>query len=305
MYSHVGIIIGAVVSAILGFYVFVPDEGLRIFDYWLSIWQPIVWDAPVVKQNTSFEEEMARYFQGIALDAAIIKYEDSYEDLMRELHAPSETNDPFIGPQISPQALPYVLPPPIISLLWVVAEVCFGLWPYFISCLTMIALARKTWGLHKLQIRLHGEKEDLSEQLRQKTKERLEMANAREEQAQKILALDNTTKILEGSYKDLEAEHSKAKSEKKDLETQIRSLKRDADGLYANHNAARAEIVKLQGQLKSLHQESSKTKSAKRGLEQELNILLDEAKERDAELRHLQARSERMEKERDAALGRG
>ena len=46
MYSHVGIIIGAVVSALLGLYVFVPDAGLRTFDFWLSIWQPVVWDVP-------------------------------------------------------------------------------------------------------------------------------------------------------------------------------------------------------------------------------------------------------------------
>ena len=46
MYSHVGIIVGAVVSALLGLYVFVPDAGLRTFDFWLNMWQPVVWDVP-------------------------------------------------------------------------------------------------------------------------------------------------------------------------------------------------------------------------------------------------------------------
>ena len=55
MYSHVGIIIGAVVSALLGLYVFVPDAGLRTFDFWLSIWQPVVWDVPasIVNDQTA------------------------------------------------------------------------------------------------------------------------------------------------------------------------------------------------------------------------------------------------------------
>lgn len=115
------------------------------------------------------------------------------------MEASSDTLDPDINPQSSPRADPYVLPPPIISL-WLVSGVCFGLWPYFISCLPIIALGRKTWDLHKLQIRLNEEK---------------------------------------------------------------------------------------------------------RRLEKELNFLRDEAKRRDAKLSHLQARSKRMEKERDMALGGG
>ncbi|MCJ1347105.1 hypothetical protein MMC31_005326 [Peltigera leucophlebia] len=57
MYSHVGIIIGAVVSALLGLYVFVPDGGLQRFNYYLSIWQPIVWDAPPAVVRPSYHEE--------------------------------------------------------------------------------------------------------------------------------------------------------------------------------------------------------------------------------------------------------
>lgn len=59
MYSHVGIIIGAVVTALFGLYVFVPDGRLRTFDYWLSIWQPIEWDAPTVAHPPFLEQEGA------------------------------------------------------------------------------------------------------------------------------------------------------------------------------------------------------------------------------------------------------
>lgn len=302
MYSHVGIIIGAVVSAILGFYVFVPDGSLRMFDYWLSIWQPVVLDAPVVIRRTPFEEELTRYLEEAALEVAQIRYEDIIEEFRGQLQASSGILDPVIGPsQTPPQVDPYLLPFPISSL-WVVAKAFFSVWPYFIFCLPIIALGRKTWELRKMQNRQREEKRDILEQLRQNIMENEEMAKAQEEQAQKILALDATTKILGESYKDLEAEHSNVKSEKKDLETQIRSLTRNAEELYTNHDAAQAEIFKLQGQLTSLQGESSKIKSAKGGLEQELNFLLDEAKQRDAELRQLQARSERIEKERDAAL---
>lgn len=257
-----------------------------MFDYWLSIRQPIAWDAPVVIHNTSFEKEMLRYLQEAASDAA----EFRHEDIIAQLQASSEILDPVIGPEVPPRVGPYHLPLPI-NFLWVVAGVVFSIWPYLIFCLPIIALAQKTWEVRKLQKRHHEEKEDISEQLRQKIKENQEMTKAHEEQAQKILALDHKTKILGESYKDLEAEHSKVKIEKKDLETQIGSLKRNAE-----------ELTTLQGQLTSLQGESSKIKSAKGGLEQELNFLLDEAKQRDAELRQLQTRSERMEKERDAAL---
>lgn len=298
MYSHVGIIIGAVMSAILGFYVFVPDGSLRMFDYWLSTWQTVEWDAPVaINRSSLFEEKLARYVEEAALEVAHL----SYEDLIAELRASSGILDAINVPQDPPRVDHDPLPLPISSL-WVVAGVLFSLWPYFISCLSIIALARKTWDMRKLQHRQHEEKGDILEQLRRKTKENLEMAKAHEEQAQKILAIEATTKSLGESYKDLEAEHSNVKSEKKDLETQIKSLKHNAEELHTNHDAAQAAIVKLQSQLTSLQGESSKIKSAKGGLEQELNFLLDEAKQRDAELRQLQARSERIEKERDAAL---
>ena len=297
MYSHVGIIIGAVVSAILGFYVFVPDGSLRMFDYWLSIWQPFVWDAPVVLHSTPFEEELARYLQEAARDAG----EFHYEDFIEQLQASSAILDPVIDPQIPPRVGPYLLPLPI-NFLWEGAGVFFSIWPYFVLCLSIIALAQKTWDLRKLQKRHHEEKEDISEQLRQKIRENLEMTKAHEEQARKILTLDEKTKILGESYQDLEAEHSKVKSEKEDLETQIRSLKRNAEESEDKRNQQAEQIVKLRGQLTSLQGESSKIKSAKGGLEKELNFLLDEAKQRDAELSQLRTRSETMEKERDAAL---
>lgn len=269
-----------------------------MFDYWLSTWQPVDWDAPVaINRSSLFEKELAQYVEEAALEVAHL----SYEDLIAELRASSGILDPFNDPQDPPRVDHDPLPLPNSSL-WVVAGVLFSLWPYFISCLPIIALARKTWDMRKLQHRQHEEKEDILEQLRRKTKENLEMAEANEKQAQKILALEATTKSLGESYKDLKAEHSNVKSEKMDLETQINSLKHNAEVLYTNHDAAQAAIVKLQSQLTSLHGESSKIKSAKGGLEQELNFLLDEAKRRDAVLRQLQARSERMGKERDAAL---
>lgn len=58
-YSHVGIIVGAVVSELFGLYVLVPDGDLRTFDDWLSIWQPVVWDAPAVVLPPSFQKEEA------------------------------------------------------------------------------------------------------------------------------------------------------------------------------------------------------------------------------------------------------
>lgn len=326
MYSHLGIIIGAVVSALLGFYVFVPDGSLRMFDYWLSIWQPFVWDAPAVVQPSAFEQELARYLQDApvvqapifeeelarylqqeVIEVAPFQYIDN-EEIIEKLQAASDVLGPVIGPQIPPRLGPS-LPPLPIHFLWVVAGVIFNLWPYFIFCLLIIALAQKTRDLRNLQTRHHEEKEGIAEQLRQKTKEILEIVKAHEGQAEKIRALDETKKILGESYKELEAEHSKVKSEKNNLETQVSSLKHNAKERCANHDAAQAQIkqqaeqiAKLKGQLTSLQGESSKIKSAKAGLELELNFLLDEAKQRDAELRQLQSESEKMKKERDAAL---
>lgn len=167
----------------------------------------MLWDVSVVIE----EIKRARYMEEVALGR--LQYlEGHIDDLMEQKHhASSQLWDPVI-PQIPPQADSYLDLLPYhsdIFLIWLAAGVIFGLLTYIILCLPIIVLARKTWGLHKLRNRL-------SEQLRQNTKENLEMAKTHEEQAQKILAL--------------EAEHSKVKSEKKNLETQIRSLKRNAEG---------------------------------------------------------------------------
>lgn len=68
------------------------------------------------------------------------------------------------------------------------------------------------------------------------------------------------------------------------------------------------EIDKLKGKLKnceerntSLEGDHSETKSAKGILEEERNFLLDEAKQREADLEQLQTKCEKIEQERDAA----
>lgn len=76
MYSHVGIVIGAVVSALLGLYVFVPDGGLRTFDYWISIWQPVVWEPPARFQFQLSAEEGG----GIRLPPWLQKLKDEVEE---------------------------------------------------------------------------------------------------------------------------------------------------------------------------------------------------------------------------------
>lgn len=285
-------------------------------------------------------------------------------------------------------------------------------------CLLIIALTQRRWDLRDLQKRHHERNKDISERLRQKTQEELEMTKDREEQAMETVVLDDVTKVLGYSQKGLEVERSKVENEKDNLETQVISLKYDAIKRDTNHNTAKASLArenkklpedkhsqqkrlqekseevkqleedkrnqqkrlegksklvsklvnklgsklgkgsggnakaqvkkwgdnekqgkkaeeelkvpqsklddlrigdnnleesrresegkrkqKVEGQPTGIKEERSKIKNATGVLEQKFNLLLDEGKQRDADLEQLQTKCERMEKVRDAVLG--
>ena len=126
MYSHVGIIIGAVVSALLGLYVFVPDAGLRTFDFWLSIWQPVVWDVPAILRLPSIDRVGANglpLWLGGVQNKQEEMIEISTEDLMERLHRLENLlerlqgqSDP-LGPEFRPEIAPPFEPEPLAHLV--------------------------------------------------------------------------------------------------------------------------------------------------------------------------------------------
>lgn len=188
MFSHVGIIIGAVVSALLGLYALIPDGGLRTFDYWLSIWQPIVWDAPAAVYPPLFEQEEEDQFplhpsfsEEEVMDENHFEF-IGHEDIKERLQSLSDLLSPEIGPRIPPRA-PH---PRMLRFHQAVVEILSILWPHFIICLLprllVIVLAQKTCAFRKLQKPYEAEKWKNAEVLAgQKSKECLEKIKARDE----------------------------------------------------------------------------------------------------------------------------
>lgn len=222
MYSHAGITVGAIASALLGLYVFVPDGGLRNFDYWLGMWQPMVWDAPAVVHSPPFEQEEESQFQlsssfkeeeatqfpffpsfeeeeatQFPLYPSFEEEEEEvmdenqfqfigHEDIMERLQALSD----LLGPEIGPRIPPRVPLPCMLRFHQAVVEKFSILWPHFIRCLLpcllAIALAQKTCVLRKLHKLFEAEKHKNAELLaEQQSKESLGKTKARDEEEEK------------------------------------------------------------------------------------------------------------------------
>lgn len=100
--------------------------------------------------------------------------------------------------------------------------------------------------------------------------------------------LQTKLQVLEIANKNHEASLKKSEGEKKQQAEQIDNLKGQPKN-FEDRNT-------------NFEEEHSKTKSLNGGLGQERNSLLDEAKQRDADLKQLYTKCEKMEKEGDTAL---
>lgn len=186
MYSHAGIIVGAVVSALFGLYVFVPDGGLRTSDYWLGVWQPMVWNASAVTQSASFEEKEESQNP---LHPSVEEVMDenqiqfiSHEHIIKRLQALSDLHGPEFEPSI-PSRVPLSR---MLRFHQAVVEILSILWPHFIIYLLPylldIVLAQKTCALRNLQKLYQAEKCKNVEPLTgQSSKESLDKAKNRDE----------------------------------------------------------------------------------------------------------------------------
>lgn len=183
MYSPAGIIVGAVVGAVFGLYVFVPEGGLRTSDYWLAVWQPLLWDASAVAHSTSSEQKEESQFPPHPSYEEEVMDENEFqfigqEDIVEMPHTLSDLHGPEIGPRIPPQA-------PLSRMLRLhqaVVETLSILWPqliiWLLPYLLDIVLAQLTCFLRKFQkLYQAGEKHKKVELLAlQKSKESLDKA---------------------------------------------------------------------------------------------------------------------------------
>ena len=201
MYSQAGIIVGAIVSALFGFYVFVPDGGLRNSDYWLGVWQPmplttsvVVTHSPSSEQkdesqfplNLSNEEEGEEEEEEELMDENQFQF-IGHDDIIQKPQAMSELHGPEIsGPCIPPQ-VPLAL---MVRFHQAIVEILSFVWPHLIICLLLyllgIVLAEKTCVLLKLQKLYQAGKDKHVEPLAgQKSKESLEKAKNRDKDEEK------------------------------------------------------------------------------------------------------------------------
>lgn len=191
MHSQVGIIVGAVASALFGLYVFVPDGGLRTFDDGLGRWQPMVWNAPAVAHSTSSEQKEESQFPLHPCYEEEVTDENQFqfighEDIMKRLQALSDLYGPEIWPLIPPQ----VPLSRVLQFHQAVVEILSILWPqviiYLLPYLLDIVLAQKTCVLRKLQKLYKAEKHKNVELLAgQKSKESLDKEKIRDEDEEK------------------------------------------------------------------------------------------------------------------------
>ena len=178
----VGIIIFAVASALLGLYVFDPDGGLRMFNSLTSIWQSIMGNAPVILHPPFFGREMIE-----AGPFRPFRYVND-EDIMECLQLLSKILGPVIGPPVPPR-VEHPIPPLPLRFLRAAIDAISGVWPYL---MLMSFLANFT--LATLQKFRDEEKRDVAKQLEQTNKKYLDMTEAKGEQADAILILDDKLK---------------------------------------------------------------------------------------------------------------
>ena len=209
MYSHVGIIIGAVVSALLGLYVIVPDAGLRTFDSWLRIWQPVVWeptvwDVPAVLRLPSVDRAGAngsplwlgvkKEEEGMMEDMSPEDFkerlrwleENSNEHFMEKLPAQSDLHGPETVPVIpfpsDPDPLAHLVPfhKGVVLVFFVLCQ-HFAL--FILPCLIPIALVQQTYTSRKMRKLYEAEKRKNAELLEKlKSKEVQEKKKGKEDQ---------------------------------------------------------------------------------------------------------------------------
>lgn len=178
----VGIIIFAVASALLGLYVFVPDGGLRMFNSLPSIWQSIMGNAPVILHPPSFGREMIE-----AGPFRPFRYVND-EDIMECLQLLSKILGPVIGPPVPPR-VEHPIPPLPLRFFRAAIDAISGVWPHL---MLMSFLANFT--LATLQKFRDEEKRNVAKQLEQTNKKYLDMTEAKGEQADAILILDDKLK---------------------------------------------------------------------------------------------------------------
>lgn len=231
MYSHVGIIIGAVVTALFGLYVFVPDGGLRAFNYWLSIWQPIEWDAPTVTSPPFLEQEGA-YRSPLCLRIEEIEKEKKVTD---EDIRPFTTEEEFmvrmreladyLGLDIETLLAPRVEPGPHSRMLGFQEAVLASfvvLWhhlvfvPHILPGLLVIALAQKSYALRKERSLYEVEKRKIAERLEeQRGKEALDKTSPSELPGTKGLPSKRRRPGKRNSKRDHKAEKRRKQAERK------------------------------------------------------------------------------------------
>ena len=196
MYSHVGIIIGAVVTALFGLYVFVPDGGLRTFEYWLSLWQPIEWDAPTVARPPFLENEGAHRSplwlrveeveeEKKVMDRKKPRFtsEEEFMVRMRELADFHGLDiEPFLAPRIKPGLHSRMLRfQEAVLVTFVVLWHHLAFVPHLLAGLLAIALGQKSYALRKERNLYEVEKRKNEERLEeQRGKEALDKTSPRE-----------------------------------------------------------------------------------------------------------------------------
>lgn len=156
--------------------------------------------------------------------------------------------------------------------------------------------------------------EEESRQVKRLLEEKTSLLRQFDEKSRQMKQLEedqkNEQKEREEASKQVEQKLKEDKTRQLELlEEMSKEVKQSKDDAKEQKEKAEDRIDALKGQLKgceerntSLGGEHSKSKSARGGLEDERNSLLEEAKKRDADLKQLQTRCERIEKERDRAL---
>ncbi|MCJ1348385.1 hypothetical protein MMC31_006617 [Peltigera leucophlebia] len=192
MYSHVGILIGAVVSALLGLYVFVPDGGLRLLYYLLSSREPIEWDVPAIMQPLFSEEGGELWLPSWV--QKLVERTDWIEDMERQGYSdeditrmlrgqpaidgpigpryppglelgppprvaarPELDQPPLSVPRFDPDSLPPIVPFPE-GLALIFFALCQYFAPFVLPCLIPVALVHQIYALRKMRKLYKAEK---------------------------------------------------------------------------------------------------------------------------------------------------
>lgn len=171
-------------------------------------------------------------------------------------------------------------------------------------------------GATKAQLTSENEKghEDKHSQQKQLEKKSEEVKQLEEDERNQQKRLEEKSKLVKRFGENAQGEEKKAGDKEKQGKTAEEGLKmlqlklEDLRIASKNIEESLRELASkgnqhAECQLTSLKKEkNSKIKSATGGLEQELNFLIEEGKQHDADLKQLQTKRERMEKVRDASL---